>query len=117
MHEVGALMAAVTAAAEGWRVTYLGIDLPVAEIAKAAIQKEAAAVGLSVAYGNGGLDHVLAQLRELRTLLPDGTALLIGGRASEEIEEALHAAGAIYIPDLTSLRSELMAVKTRAAGF
>ena len=35
-HEIGALMAAVSAAAEGWSVTYLGPDLPVADLVSAA---------------------------------------------------------------------------------
>lgn len=117
MHEIGALMAAVTAASEGWRVTYLGVDLPVPDIAEAATQCSAAAVALSVSYGNGSLEEILDRIRQLRGILPDGTALLVGGRASEEIENSLSSAGAIYIPDLTSLRSELVAVKTRAAGF
>ena len=34
-HELGALMAAASAAAEGWSVTYLGPDLPVADLVSA----------------------------------------------------------------------------------
>jgi len=37
-HEIGALMAAATAAAEGWSVTYLGPDLPIADLVSATVQ-------------------------------------------------------------------------------
>ena len=37
-HEFGALFAAATAASEGWRVTYLGPDLPADDIATAVIE-------------------------------------------------------------------------------
>ena len=38
VHELGALMVAVSAAAEGWAVTYLGPDLPVADLVSAVAQ-------------------------------------------------------------------------------
>jgi len=49
-HEIGALLAAAVAAAEGWRVVYLGTDLPGEEIAVAAERLRARAVGLSLVF-------------------------------------------------------------------
>ena len=50
VHELGALMVAVSAAAEGWAVTYLGPDLPVADLVSAVAQTDARAVAISVVY-------------------------------------------------------------------
>ena len=49
-HELGALMVAVAAATDGWKVTYLGADLPAAEIAATALQRKARAVALSIVH-------------------------------------------------------------------
>jgi MerR family transcriptional regulator, light-induced transcriptional regulator len=46
-HELGALLSAVSGAAEGWRAVFLGPDLPAEEIALAAMRLEAEVVGLS----------------------------------------------------------------------
>src|SRR5262249_15318193 len=50
LHEMGALIAASTAASEGWHVIYLGPSLPAEEIAAAARQNRATAVALSILY-------------------------------------------------------------------
>ncbi|MGH7688525.1 MAG: MerR family transcriptional regulator, partial [Gemmatimonadaceae bacterium] len=47
-HELGALFAAVVAMTHGWAVTYLGADLPAADIAEAALAVGANVVALSV---------------------------------------------------------------------
>ena len=45
IHEFGALLVAATAAVEGWRVTYLGADLPAEDIAEAAARTRPAGRG------------------------------------------------------------------------
>lgn len=50
MHELGALIVAMIAASDRWRVTYLGPSLPAEEIAGAAHQSQARAVALSLVY-------------------------------------------------------------------
>ena len=50
VHELGALMVAISAAAEGWAVTYLGPDLPVADLVSAVGQTGARAVAVSAVY-------------------------------------------------------------------
>jgi methylmalonyl-CoA mutase cobalamin-binding subunit len=80
-HEIGALLAAAAAAAQGLRVTYLGPDLPASSIAEAAGLTGARAVALSLIYpaDDFGLE---AELRSLRSLLPAGVTLIIGGQAA-----------------------------------
>jgi len=78
-HELGAMMAAATAAMEGWRVVYLGPDLPGEDIVTAARDVRATAVALSVVYPETDASGAIT---EIRNLLPRDTALIIGGVAS-----------------------------------
>lgn len=110
-HELGALLAAATAAGEGWQVTYLGPELPPEEIAAAALQKGARAVALSITYPPD--DPLLVdELRRLRRLLDTRTALIVGGRVSQAYSPVLQEIGAHHIADLAGLRSELQALRS-----
>lgn len=53
-HEIGAVIAAALAGSEGWRVLFLGADLPAEEIARTAREVAARAVALSLATGSTG---------------------------------------------------------------
>lgn len=111
-HELGALLAAATAAGEGWQVTYLGPDLPPEEIAAAALQKGARAVGLSITYPPD--DPMLVDdLRRLRRLLGPHTLLIVGGGASPAYSAVLQEIGARRLEDLAGLRRELHELRTR----
>ncbi len=81
-HAHGALMAAVTAASEGWRVIYLGADLPFSEIAAAALRTRARAVGISVVLGE---KKRAATLRSLRKELPEDVSIVVGGEGAEHL--------------------------------
>jgi MerR family transcriptional regulator, light-induced transcriptional regulator len=106
VHEMGALMVAVSAAARGWGVTYLGPDLPVADLIGAAGPTGARAVAISVVYIS---DHgdLLAALRETRAGLPERVPLLLGGAAAPEIRPQAEAAGLVVIDSLPDLRALL----------
>lgn len=105
-HELGALMAAVVAATEGWRVTYLGPNLPAEDIAAAARQRSSSAVALSVVYPPDD-PAVVDQLRTLRSMLPDDVPILVGGRASEGYAAVMAEVGAIVLHDYAGLRNAL----------
>ena len=106
VHEFGALLVAATAAAEGWRVTYLGADLPADDIAEAAARTRARAAALSLIYpaGDPGLRD---ELRRLRTALPKEVALVVGGAASSAYGAVLDEIGAIRLNDLAHFRAHL----------
>lgn len=113
VHELGAMLAADAAAAAGWHVTYLGPDLPVAEILASARQLGAAAVALSVVYPkvDAGLITDLDQLH--RGLAPD-TAIFIGGTAALDDRERLTSLGAHVFGSLGEFRSSLLRHRHRA---
>jgi len=105
-HELGALMAAAVAAGEGWRVTYLGPDLPPEEIAAAAGEKGAQVVALSLVFPPDD-PQLPDDLRRLRRLLDPATALIAGGRACAAYGAVLDEIGAVRVSDLPMLRKEL----------
>lgn len=96
-HELGALVAAVTAAGQGANVTYLGPDLPVEDVVSACNTLEADAVGLSVVtLPTGAARRYLAQLREA---LPSDTAVWVGG-ANVPVEEPVAGVQRLDLDDL-----------------
>ncbi|HWM93794.1 MAG TPA: MerR family transcriptional regulator [Thermoanaerobaculia bacterium] len=109
-HELGALLATTCAAAEGWRVLYLGPDLPPEEIAAAALHHGAQTVALSLVYPPD--DALLRdELRRLRRLLDPRTELIVGGRASAAYADVLQEIGALRLDDLRGLRRRLEEVR------
>jgi DNA-binding transcriptional MerR regulator/methylmalonyl-CoA mutase cobalamin-binding subunit len=106
VHELGALLVAATAVNFGWRVTYLGGNLPAAELAGAAQLSQARAVALSLVYPEDD-PQLEGELERLRDLLPSETALLAGGRAMPAYRDALEKTGAVCIENLVHLGSTL----------
>lgn len=106
LHEIGALMAAATAASEGWAVTYLGANLPAEDIAAAAQHRHAKVVALSLVHpaDDPRTEHELAKLSRY---LDPSISLMVGGRAAAAYREALTAIGAIQVTDLPELRQHL----------
>jgi len=81
-HEMGLLIAAITAAAAGGRVVYLGPDLPVDEMVGAVATAGAGAVALSMVVVDGAA--ALAHLEALRSDLPREIELWVGGALARE---------------------------------
>jgi DNA-binding transcriptional MerR regulator/methylmalonyl-CoA mutase cobalamin-binding subunit len=105
-HELGALLAGVAAGDCGWNATCLGPDLPAAEIAAAARQLGARAIGLSIVCPAND-EGVAAELLRLRRHLGDSTGLVLGGRSAPRFEVAATQAGAVLVGDLVGLRPAL----------
>lgn len=115
VHELGALMVAVSAAAEGWAVTYLGSDLPVEDLLAAAEQTGARAVAISVVYSSDE-QHLLAALRETRAGLPKTLPLLLGGAAAASIRGQAEADGLVVLESLPELRATLKRLAEEQPG-
>jgi MerR family transcriptional regulator, light-induced transcriptional regulator len=102
LHELGALIAAVTVATRGWNVVYLGANLPSEEIAAAVRQLGARILILGIAYpADDALLH--RDLRRLATLLPGDVAVAVGGRAAGAYASSLESMDAAIIRDLDDL--------------
>lgn len=105
-HEIGAMLAAAAAAAAGWRVIYMGADLPADSIATAVEMTGARAVALSIIYPDDD-PRLAEELRELRRLLPDRVTVIVGGQAAGRYRGVLEEMGAIWLTDAPALRSAL----------
>lgn len=115
LHELGALMASATASAEGWRVIYLGPNLPAEEVAAAARQNQARAVALSIVYPADD-PRLEPDLQKLRRHLPDEAAVLIGGRAAPSYRALAEMPGVQLIKDLASFSAILEALRLQPPG-
>jgi len=81
-HALGARLAAAAAAIDGWRTTYLGADLPTAEIAAAARNVGADAVAIS-AVQTDRLKDTERDLVELRALVDPEVRVFVGGAGAK----------------------------------
>ena len=105
-HELGAMMVAASAAAMGWRVVYLGPDLPIEDIAQAAQVAGARVVALSLVHP--GDDRPLGrELVQLAEALPEGRVLLVGGAAAPSYFAPLRGRNTILLQDLPEFRTLL----------
>jgi methanogenic corrinoid protein MtbC1 len=90
-HEWGFLVTLIELQQRGWRVEYLGADLPFTEIADATWIVRPQVVAVSSADPA----NVLARIRELRALhrlLPPGVPVVVGGEGAELNRARLHRA-------------------------
>jgi len=114
-HELGALMAAASAAAEGWSVTYLGPDLPVADLVSAVGLSGARAVAISAVHQPQQGADLLGMLRDTRARLPADVTLLVGGARALEVRAQAEAAGARVVESLAEFRGLLPRLAREAA--
>jgi methylmalonyl-CoA mutase cobalamin-binding subunit len=84
-HGLGLQFVACCLAASGYRVLFLGTNLPAASIAATVRDHGAVAVAISI---SGFSDEATnkSTLRELRRSLPEGTELWTGGRGSDNLQ-------------------------------
>jgi methanogenic corrinoid protein MtbC1 len=104
-HELGALLVAAAATTRGWRVTYLGANLPVVDILAAARHVQCDTIALSIVHpaGDRGLR---AALRAMVKAMPRNFGLLIGGGAAPSYGTAVGRRGALFT-ELPPLRDWL----------
>ena len=105
-HELGALAAAIAAASAGWKVLYLGPDLPAADIAAAAVASNARAVALSIVFP-GATDRVREELVALRRTLPQAVPIFAGGASAGSHADTLEQIDAVRIDTFEQLRLQL----------
>jgi len=109
-HELGAMIAGVVAASVGWKVVYLGPNLPVEEIAAVADSLEAKVVALSIVYPNDD-PQLKKDLINLNRMLPKNISIIVGGRAAGGYLDVLDEINAIVVKDTKQLKTELEAVR------
>lgn len=110
-HDLGTLMAAVTALDAGGHPIFLGADLPVEEVLGAARAVGAAAVAVGVCLRDG--EPLGASVTSLRAALPASVELWVGGPGAEVLELP---PGAAHIEDLDDLERKVALLAVRGGG-
>ena len=105
-HELGLLMSAMVCASRGFKVQYLGSDLPAGEIARFARESGAAVVALSVLLRDR-LPELPAQLRELAAGLPESMNIWVGGGAARTLPRELLPPNCVVLQDAADLEQRL----------
>lgn len=105
-HEFGALFVAAAAATQGWRVTYLGTDLPAADIAEVARRTGASGIAISLVFPADD-SRVAEQLLELRAAVGPAMPILTGGRAALSYRDAVDSVGGRLVSGLEDLYASL----------
>lgn len=91
-HEWGFLVTLVLLQSAGWRVRYLGADLPLKDLAEAAWTVVPQVVALSAA-DPVNVANRLGELRRLPRILPPGILVVLGGQGAEVNGSRLRRAG------------------------
>ncbi|MFC1666017.1 MerR family transcriptional regulator [Pseudomonadota bacterium] len=110
-HEIGAMMAAVIATNDGWRVVYLSPNLPVQEIAAAARQLNPLAIALGISYPPDD-ERISREIQTLRKHIPDNVALIVGGNAAKAYQPVINGIGALLVNNLSEFRQQLKDIRS-----
>lgn len=105
-HELGALMAAVIAAMDGWRSRYMGPDMPATEIAASAVASDSRGILLSL---TSRADEKLLE-QEISVLghsLPEDFFIIVGGNKAHRYADLFSGINAHICSDLRSLSETL----------
>ncbi len=110
LHELGAMLASMVAAAEGWRDMYLGPNLPVEEIANAVESAGAQAVALSLIYPHNN-PHLEREMIALTRYLNPNVPVIVGGQAAFAYLEFFQRIGIIVSENIQEFRHILMCIE------
>ena len=111
VHELGSVMAAITAMRTGWETVYLGPSLPAEEIAHAVEERHAHAVGLSLCFPDD--PRVGPTLRTLRSMLAPAVEIFVGGAAAPSYADSIAACGLRAPLRLCEFGAALQALRER----
>lgn len=104
-HEFGLLLAALIAATRGWRVVYVGADLPASEIARAVRLAKARVLALSLVVSAN--PHNGQELAAIASQVPPTTRVWIGGSEALHHREFIERANWVLVRDLDDLDDRL----------
>ncbi len=105
-HELGALLSAVSGAAEGWNGIFLGPDLPAEEIVAAALRLGAEVVTLSCVDPRTA-KALPSEIARVRERLPAEVRLVVGGPLAVSSQVNLGSEGVEVLASFEELREKL----------
>jgi methanogenic corrinoid protein MtbC1 len=111
-HELGAMMAAVVAAVAGWRVIYLGPNLPGDEIARVAKESRAAVTALSIVNPQP-TKSLRQEFEALRGGLGKRATVVAGGASAADHRLTMLRASIVHVENRGAFASLLDKVRAR----
>ncbi|MEW6679240.1 MAG: MerR family transcriptional regulator [Pseudomonadota bacterium] len=109
-HEIGLLMFALLALQRGYRVIYLGANMPIRQIMHVALHTRAQAVVLA-SRGTENRPELLADIEWLSQAAD--TPVFVGGHFAEQFHQRLEQIGAIPMGDNMGLGVRLLEIRLR----
>jgi methanogenic corrinoid protein MtbC1 len=106
-HHLGIQATSVVAAAAGWKVLFLGADLPVSSIV-AAVKSSGVSVAAFSVVAPSGAGSGLEQLTAIRTALPTEVSVVVGGAGAVAIADQLRGSGMVVLPSIPEFREFLV---------
>lgn len=106
VHDIGALIAGSIASGEGWKVIYLGPNLPSEEIAGAVIKTKVRVVLLSIVYPGDDI-RLNEELENLRQFINNDVMILAGGNAARYYSKTLEDIRAEYFDNFYQFKNRL----------
>lgn len=100
------------AALGGLGVTYLGPDLPAAQIVDAAARSGAQIVVLGLTFG-ATQPASIAEAQALASQLPSSTELWLGGPLPAGLDQSISRPGLVLLRDFSALEAHLARVGSR----
>jgi DNA-binding transcriptional MerR regulator/methylmalonyl-CoA mutase cobalamin-binding subunit len=105
-HELGMLMSAMICASHGFKIHYLGADLPPEEIARYAVEADAALVAISVVMLES-VPSLTDHLAVIRQRLEPDVPIWIGGQGALGVDEEMLPEACLIIGDRAELEQRL----------
>jgi DNA-binding transcriptional MerR regulator/methylmalonyl-CoA mutase cobalamin-binding subunit len=109
LHEFGAMMASIVAAQAGWRVRYLGPNLPAEVLADCAQSMGAKVIALSMVHASE--NPILKEIRRLASLVDPGVSIVVGGKGAQARATSLAEIDVAVASDASALREHLDAIR------
>lgn len=104
-HEFGILIGALIAATRGWRVVYLGTDLPSQEIVRTVKLVKARVLVMSIVIEQNG--QTGEELRAIAGHLPSNVRVWVGGGEAARFRDVIEQSDWILIRDMEDLDDRL----------
>jgi methylmalonyl-CoA mutase cobalamin-binding subunit len=111
-HDLGLLLLALLMLDAGLDVSYLGADLPAAEIVTAARRCDAVLLGLSV-VSEGNRAQAVREVRDIQRALPATVELWLGGCDAPRVASRLQPFGGMVISTMAQADGELARLGNR----
>jgi MerR family transcriptional regulator, light-induced transcriptional regulator len=110
LHEFGILLAQITAAAAGFEVVNLGINLPAEEVILAAQTLKPSALVLSIIIPTH-TEEIHEELIKLK-ILPDDIKIIIGGKTEKLADLSDSPSRFVYVGAFNEFRHQLASIKS-----